>query len=164
MSWGKVSIFYQQIVTKGKTDHRRRYASERRGFREEYQASKEVMLRTPRCIFVSGRLIMTIWPSASFVRYFGIKVPVPPCAFKSYFHSPPMVTAFRLLSPERAALGESGLATGGLAENGRAAGADDDGLGVGEDGGDGEAAGALDVHEEGSGGRHKGLEKESQSD
>jgi hypothetical protein len=28
---------------------------------------------------------------------------------------------------------------------------------VGEDGGDGEAAGALDVHEEGTGSRHKGL-------
>lgn len=62
-----------------------------------------------------------------------------------------------LLSPERAALGESRLATSGLAENGRAALADDDGLGVGEDGGDCEAAGALDVHEEGAGSRHKGL-------
>ena len=29
---------------------------------------------------------------------------------------------------------------------------------VREDGGDGEAAGALDVHEEGAGGRHEGLE------
>jgi len=56
----------------------------------------------------------------------------------------------RLLSPERAALGETGLATGGLAEDLRAAGADDDGLCVREDGGDGEAAGALDVHEEGA--------------
>jgi hypothetical protein len=28
---------------------------------------------------------------------------------------------------------------------------------MGEDGGDGEAAGALDVHEEGTGSRHKGL-------
>jgi hypothetical protein len=28
---------------------------------------------------------------------------------------------------------------------------------VGEDGGDGEAAGALDVHEEGAGTGHKGL-------
>lgn len=54
----------------------------------------------------------------------------------------------RLLSPERAALCESGLATGRLAEDLRAAGADDDGLCVREDGGDGEAAGALDVHEE----------------
>jgi len=64
----------------------------------------------------------------------------------------------RLLPSERASLGESGLATGGLAEDGGAAGADDDGLGVGEDGGDGETAGALDVHEEGAGRRHKSLE------
>lgn len=53
----------------------------------------------------------------------------------------------RLLSPERAALGESGLTTGRLAKDLRAAGADDDGLCVGEDGGDGKAAWALDVHE-----------------
>jgi hypothetical protein len=66
--------------------------------------------------------------------------------------------ATRLLPPERAALSESGLATGGLAKDGRAALADDNGLGVGEDGGDGEAAGALHIHEEGSGCGHKGLE------
>jgi hypothetical protein len=53
-----------------------------------------------------------------------------------------------LLSPERAALGQSGLSTGRLAEDGRAASADDYCLCVGEDGGDGEAARALDVHEE----------------
>jgi hypothetical protein len=35
--------------------------------------------------------------------------------------------------------------------------ADDDGLGVAEDGGDGEAAGALHIHEEGPGSGHKGL-------
>lgn len=64
----------------------------------------------------------------------------------------------RLLSPERAALSQSRLATGGLAKDGRAALADDDGLCVGEDGGDGEAAGALDVHEEGSRSRDKVLE------
>ncbi|KYK58987.1 Phosducin-like protein 2 [Drechmeria coniospora] len=57
----------------------------------------------------------------------------------------------RLLSSERAALGQAGLATGGLAEDRGAALADDDGLGVREDGCDGEAAGALDVHEEGPG-------------
>jgi hypothetical protein len=68
-----------------------------------------------------------------------------------------------LLSTERAALGESGLATGGLAQDGGAALADDDGLGVREDGGDGEAAGALDVHEEGAGGGHKGLFRSCQS-
>ena len=65
--------------------------------------------------------------------------------------------ALHLLSPERASLGQSSLTTGGLAEDGRAAGADDDGLGVREDGGDSEAAGALDVHKEGAGRRHKGL-------
>lgn len=65
--------------------------------------------------------------------------------------------ALRLLPPERAALGKSGLTAGGLTEDGRAAGADDDGLCVREDGGDVEAAGALNVHEEGAGGRHKGL-------
>jgi hypothetical protein len=64
----------------------------------------------------------------------------------------------RLLPSERASLGQTGLATGRLAENGGAALADDDSLGVGEDGGDGEAAGALDVHEEGPGRRHEGLE------
>ena len=54
----------------------------------------------------------------------------------------------RLLSSEGAALGETGLATSWLAKDLRAAGADDDGLCVREDGGDGEAARALDVHEE----------------
>jgi len=63
----------------------------------------------------------------------------------------------RLLSSERAALGEPGLATGGLAENGRAAGADDDGLGVGENGGYCEASWALNVHEEGSRSWDEGL-------
>lgn len=53
-----------------------------------------------------------------------------------------------LLSSERAALCESGFATGGLAEHSRAACADDDGLCVREDSGDCEASGALDVHEE----------------
>ena len=66
--------------------------------------------------------------------------------------------ASSLLSSERAALGESGLTTGRLAKDGGAALADDNGLGVGEDGGDDEAAGALDVHEEGSGGGDKSLE------
>ena len=62
-----------------------------------------------------------------------------------------------LLTPERAALSEAGLATGRLAKDLRAAGADDDSLCVREDGGDGEAAGALDVHEEGSGSRDQSL-------
>lgn len=65
--------------------------------------------------------------------------------------------AIHLLSPERAALGQAGLSTGRLAENGRAALADDDGLGVRENGGDGEAAGALDVHEEGPRGGDESL-------
>jgi hypothetical protein len=65
--------------------------------------------------------------------------------------------ASSLLPAERAALSQTGLATGGLAQDGGASLADDDGLGVREDGGDGEAAGALDVHEEGSGSGHKGL-------
>jgi len=63
-----------------------------------------------------------------------------------------------LLSSERAAFCESGLATGGLAEDCRAAGADDDGLCVRENGGDCEATGALDVHEERSGSWDQGLE------
>jgi len=53
-----------------------------------------------------------------------------------------------LLSSERAAFGQACLSAGWLAEDGRAAGADDDGVCVREDGGDGEAAGAFDVHEE----------------
>lgn len=62
-----------------------------------------------------------------------------------------------LLPAERAALSQTSLATGGLAEDGGAALADDDGLGVREDGGDSEATGALDVHEERSRGGHQGL-------
>jgi len=64
----------------------------------------------------------------------------------------------RLLPAERAALGQAGLTTGRLAQDLRAALADDDCVCVREDGGDGEASGALDVHEEGARGRHKGLE------
>lgn len=65
--------------------------------------------------------------------------------------------AKHLLPSERAALGQASLATGGLAEHGCAALADDNSLGVGEYSGDGEAAGALDVHEEGAGSGHKSL-------
>ena len=82
----------------------------------------------------------------------------------------------RLLPAERAALSEAGLTTGRLApvpllacvpsfskltldlQDLRAALADDDCVGVREDGGDGEASRALDVHEERAGGGHKGLE------
>jgi hypothetical protein len=62
-----------------------------------------------------------------------------------------------LLSSERAAFGQSGLSTSWLAQDGRAAGADDNCLCVRVDGGDGEAAGALDIHEERSGSRDKVL-------
>lgn len=62
-----------------------------------------------------------------------------------------------LLPAERAALGEARLATGRLAEDRRAGAADDDRLGVGKDGGDVEAAGTLDVHEEGVGGGYEAL-------
>jgi len=82
----------------------------------------------------------------------------------------------RLLPSERAALGQPRLATSWLApvnalahalypypfvpnlQDLRAALADDDCVGVREDGGDGEASGALDVHEEGAGSGHEGLE------
>jgi hypothetical protein len=82
----------------------------------------------------------------------------------------------RLLPSERAALGQSRLATSGLApmyalahalcphqlvhnlQDLRAALANDDCVGVREDGGDGEASGALDVHEERAGSGHEGLE------
>lgn len=67
-------------------------------------------------------------------------------------HSLPHIISFsapnNLLSPERAALCETSLATSRLAQDLRAASADDDGLCVREYGCDGEAAGALDVHEE----------------
>jgi len=66
--------------------------------------------------------------------------------------------AIHLFPSERAAFCESGLSAGRLAQDGRTAGADDDGLGVGEDGGDGEATGALDVHEKGSWAGHECLE------
>jgi hypothetical protein len=52
------------------------------------------------------------------------------------------------LPPEGAALGELGLTAGGLAQDGAAGGAKDDGGGVGEDGGDLETAGTLHIHEE----------------
>jgi hypothetical protein len=56
--------------------------------------------------------------------------------------------SFNLFSSERAALGQSSLATCGLAENGRASSADDNGLGMRKDDGDCETAGTLNVHEE----------------
>jgi hypothetical protein len=62
-----------------------------------------------------------------------------------------------LLSSERASLGQTSLSTSWLAEDCRAAGADDNSLCVREDGGDGEATGALNIHEEGSGSGDKVL-------
>lgn len=62
------------------------------------------------------------------------------------------------LATEAASLRQSGLSSGGLAEHNIAGSAEDDGLGVGEDGGDVKAAGALDVHEEAVGRLDKALE------
>ena len=70
------------------------------------------------------------------------------------FHlNPPL----HLLPSERASLRQSSFSSGRLAQYGAAAAADDNSLGVREDGGDGEAAGAFDVHKEGAGGGYKGL-------
>lgn len=66
-------------------------------------------------------------------------------------------TNLRLLT-ERAALGQTSLTTGRLGKDLSARAANDNSLGVGEDGGDGEAARALDVHEERVGVLHKSLE------
>lgn len=63
----------------------------------------------------------------------------------------------RLLT-ERAALGQASLTAGRLREHLGARAADNHGLGVREDGGDSEAARALDVHEERVGVLHKSLE------
>jgi len=63
-----------------------------------------------------------------------------------------------LLSPERTSFCETSLSTSGLTEHGRATCADDNGLGVGENCCNGEAARALDIHEEGSRFRNQILE------
>lgn len=63
-----------------------------------------------------------------------------------------------LLSSERAALSESSLATGRLTQNRCATLADNDGLSVRENGGDGKAAGTLDVHEKRPRGGDESLE------
>ena len=62
---------------------------------------------------------------------------------------PPLIN----LPPKAASLREPSLAPRRLAEHDVAAPAQHDGLGVAEDGGYVEAAGALHVHEEGVGGR-----------
>jgi len=66
-------------------------------------------------------------------------------------------TARLCLAAEGAALGQSSLTAGWLAKDGRAGSALDDGLGVGEDGGDVEASWALDVHEVGVWALHQSL-------
>lgn len=62
-----------------------------------------------------------------------------------------------LLLPERASLSQPCLSSGRLAKDRSARAANDDGLGVREDGGDVEAPRALDVHEKGAWSRHKHL-------
>ena len=62
------------------------------------------------------------------------------------------------LFAEATSLGEPSLAAGRGAEHDVARSAKDHGLCVAEDGGDLEASGALDVHEEAIGGLHKSLE------
>jgi len=96
-----------------------------------------------------GRETTLLLPSTAEAASREKKTPV--CQFPplkqnaSNFHS---CSSVALLPPERAALGEPRLAARGLAQHLRAARAHDHGLCVAEDGGDGEAAGALDVHEE----------------
>lgn len=72
---------------------------------------------------------------------------------------PPLLT-FRLalLPPKTTPLGQPRLASRRLAQHLRAPGAHDHRLRVAEDGCDGEAAGALDVHEEAARARHEGFE------
>lgn len=62
------------------------------------------------------------------------------------------------LFAEATSLGEPSLAAGRGAEHDVARSAEDHGLCVAEDGGDLEAPGALDVHEEAVGGLHQALE------
>jgi hypothetical protein len=67
-----------------------------------------------------------------------------PSSFQTYI----IPSEIALLPSERAALCETCLATSWLAQDLRASLANDNGLSVREDGGDCEAAWALDVHEE----------------
>lgn len=62
-----------------------------------------------------------------------------------------------LLLPERASLSQPSFSSCWLTKDGGTRAANDDGLGVREDGGDVEAPRALDVHEEGAWSRHKHL-------
>lgn len=62
------------------------------------------------------------------------------------------------LASERATFGQARLTACGLREDLSARATDNDGLGVRENSGDGEAARALDIHEERVGVLHKSLE------
>ena len=77
--------------------------------------------------------------------------------FRPFPHPPRKACPYNLLSPKRTPLRQSRLPTRRLAQYSRATTADDDCLRMTEDGCDGEAAGALDVHEEGAGGWYEGL-------
>lgn len=68
------------------------------------------------------------------------------------------IQTLTLLATERAVLRQTNLAASWLAKNGAAGRADDDSLSMREDGGDVNAARALDVHEEAVGGLHEPLE------
>lgn len=74
-----------------------------------------------------------------------------------FYSTPFRIDHLNLLPPKRTSLRQSRFPARRLAQHGAAAAADDDGLGVREDGGDGEAAGAFDVHEEGAGDGDEGL-------
>merc|ERR1719159_118904 len=67
------------------------------------------------------------------------------------------VTILIGLLAEGAALGQAGETSGGLAKDDVAVAALNNHLRVREDGGDEEAAGALDIHEEGVGRLHQAL-------
>jgi len=64
-----------------------------------------------------------------------------------YFLFPLHLVFLVLLPSETATLSQPGSASSGLAEDGGAAGADNNGLGVAENRGDPVAARALDIHE-----------------
>jgi len=83
----------------------------------------------------------------------------PATFFLCSFHSLSLILPNdTLLPPERAPFSQPCFATSGLAQDLRATCADDDALGMRENGGDCEAAGALDVHEEASRGGDESLE------
>jgi hypothetical protein len=85
--------------------------------------------------------------SSSVVGYWYSNTTISLSSFRRFNHD----SLSNLLPSEWTTLCQSSLATCGLAQDLRASCADDDGLGVWKDGCDGEAAGALDVHEETTG-------------